>query len=88
MNLHSTNQFGVGDNVLQLNANNDDPTNPIPKTPGVVVGYIIAYPDEVSKRPWVADNSELLLVPRIYGAHEVMPPGYTVGAWMVEQLNA
>ena len=79
--------FGVGDNVILRNANNDPTPNEIPKSPGVVVGYIIAYPDRVSDRPWVAGNSELLLVPRVYGVNEVLPPGETVATWMVKALS-
>lgn len=82
-----TPKYGVGDNVIVHNSNNDAACAEIPKSPGVIVGYIVAYPDHINDDAWIVGPSEVLLVPSVYGVREVLPEGASVGAWAAKVLS-
>jgi hypothetical protein len=77
--------FKVGDNVVLKNVKDDDDEVP-PASPGVIVGYIVFYPNEVHPLPWIADEDEMTAAPKVYDLKELVPDGETAASIFAKKL--
>lgn len=77
--------FKIGDNVVLKNVKDDDDEIP-PTSPGVIVAYIVFYPDKVHPLPWIADEAEMTVVPKVYSLEEIVPEGETVSSIFAKKL--
>ena len=68
--------YSVGDNVL---VKDEDGNYTAAETPGVIVGFMVRYPDAIDPNTVLASGDEVRACPKVYDYSEVVPEDTTIG---------
>ena len=80
-----TESYKVGDNVLVSGV---EGVNATADTPGVIVGFMVRYPDAIDPNTVLASAEEISRCPKVYDISEVIPEGTTIEELVHVELDA